>query len=914
MSFYDAIRVGASGATDFEIKRSLRFEYLDSSQLKRTGSSTSSSYTISMWFKYTGVQRNELNLLFSLGQQNDANSAFMGIDNNDRFVIYSNGSYQFTSTRVYRDPSAWYHFLLSVNSNSYNFYINNESIDTGTIRSLDTSSDGLRIGIQYGNYYPFSGYIADFYLIDGSALTPSSFTETNSETGQLNPIEYSGSFGTSGAHLLFDDNSGTTATTLGKDSSGNGNNFTPSGFSVSAGVDNDSVTDTPTNNFSTLNQIYLTETGRGVLNGNLDYKSDSNYSIAAGNFSLKTGKWYWEVTITAAMSGSNGQINGIVRGNGANHNAYVSYDTNGNVFGIGYVYNGSIQGASPDGSTNSPGGASGLATYTNNDVLGFASDIPNGTLAIYKNGSLQTTITGLNSHDWFPAVSGYGTTSTCSLNFGQRTFAHTPPTGHLALNSKNLPDPIINFGNQHFNTILYTANGQVRSLTGVGFQPDWVWIKSRIGGQNNALFDSVRGVNRQLRSDTTGAELTGYTNLVTSFDSDGFSLGTDSNVGDVNYNSQPHVAWNWNAGNTDSATYTVKVVSDSGNKYRFNDFGTSAVTLDLAEGGTYTFDQSDSSMSSHPMQLSTTANGTHGGGSAYSTGVTYQLDGSTVTASAFISGFSSASSRKLIITVAASAPTLYYYCYYHSGMGGQVNTNSTLGSSNFDGSIQTTVKVNASAGFSIVTYTGTGADATIGHGLGVTPNAAITKKRSGTKDWLVKHSAAGSGKVGYLNLNDQFDNSGSGGGIISDFSSSTNYSVTRYNNTGNYGNVNESSDTYVSYVFSEVAGYSKFGSYKGNGSADGSFIYLGFKPAWIMFKSNTSSSVGWYILDRTRNPTNVVNKHLQASSNGQEQTDSFADFLANGFKFRTSDSSGNADYDYIYFAFAESPFKNNRAR
>ena len=108
------------------------------------------------------------------------------------------------------------------------------------------------------------------------------------------------------------------------------------------------------------------------------------------------------------------------------------------------------------------------------------------------------------------------------------------------------------------------------------------------------------------------------------------------------------------------------------------------------------------------MKLSTTANGTHGGGSSYNTGVTYQLDGSSVTESAFVSGFSSASSRKLIITVAASAPTPYYYCHYHSGMGGQANTNSTLGSSNFSGSIQSTAKVNATAGFSIVTYTGNG--------------------------------------------------------------------------------------------------------------------------------------------------------------------------------------------------------------
>ena len=112
--------------------------------------------------------------------------------------------------------------------------------------------------------------------------------------------------------------------------------------------------------------------------------------------------------------------------------------------------------------------------------------------------------------------------------------------------------------------------------------------------------------------------------IFSSVQSNGFTVNGNELV---NKNGNSLVGWTWNAGATDSATYTVKVVSDSGNKYRFNDFGSSAVTLDLAEGGTYTFDQSDSSMSSHPMQLSTTANGTHGGGSAYSTGVTYELDG-----------------------------------------------------------------------------------------------------------------------------------------------------------------------------------------------------------------------------------------------------------------------------------------------
>ena len=167
-------------------------------------------------------------------------------------------------------------------------------------------------------------------------------------------------------------------------------------------------------------------------------------------------------------------------------------------------------------------------------------------------------------------------------------------------------------------------------------------------------------------------------------------MDDDGNNARYNQNSQTYVAWNWNAGDTDGKTYAVTVVSDSGNKYRFDGFGTSAVTLDLAEGGTYVFDWSDSSAQSHPIRFSTTSDGTHGGGSEYTTGVTKDD-----------------SAYKTTITVAASAPTLYYYCQNHSGMGGAINTNSTLGSSNFDGSIQSTVKANATAGFSIVTYTGT---------------------------------------------------------------------------------------------------------------------------------------------------------------------------------------------------------------
>jgi len=310
------------------------------------------------------------------------------------------------------------------------------------------------------------------------------------------------------------------------------------------------------------------------------------------------------------------------------------------------------------------------------------------------------------------------------------------------------------------------------------------------------------------------------------------------------------------------------------------------------------------------MQLSTTANGTHGGGSAYSTGVTYELDGSTVTASAFISGFSSASSRKLIITVAASAPTLYYYCYYHSGMGGPINTNSTLGSSNFDGSIQSTAKVNASAGFSIVGYIATNGNATIGHGLGVAPKAVIVKRRDSASDWAVFHAEVGNTKRLVFNSTSA-ESSASANWWNNTSPTSTTFSVGSDAGTGG------STDKYIVYAFSEVAGYSKFGSYTGNGSTDGPFVYTGFRPAFLIIK-RTSGVEQWAISDNKRSPKNSVIKYFVANASDAEAGSGNhfeVDYLSNGFKLREDGDIQNINNSqYIYLAFAESPFKNARAR
>jgi len=926
MGFYDAIRIGASSAVDstFTVDRSLRFNRSDSAYLTRSQSSPTNAKkaTVSTWLKRTDIDTG--NTFFEIGYQGTTNrcsiTLFDNIDGNKLGIFQRDSSgivCNLSTTQVFRDPSAWYHIVIafdttqSTAADRVKIYINGTQVtdfDSSVYYSQNhdlTVGSGYNTNIGYygagSNYY--GGYMAEVNFIDGQQLTPSSFAETNSDTGQWNPKKYTGSYGTNGFYLNFSDNSGTTATTLGKDSSGNGNNFTPNNFSVSAGEGNDSLEDTPTNNFCTLNPLDVFGDGvaEEIKNGNLEAKNTSgSYRMTRSTFHFTTGKWYWEVKVLNA--GSATLIGVAGKDYAAGSGARRVYSTNGQK----YTGSGSSYGAS----------------YTTNDIIGIALDLDNGTLTFYKNGSSQGVaftdiLTAMVDGGWTPVFNGYGN-SEGAFNFGQRAFDYTQPTGYKKLNSANLPDPTILLPNQHFNTVLYSGDGNsTKSITGVGFKSDWLWLKGRNTNYSHLLYDAVRGagLEKGLNSNETRAEGSvvgdnstfGYLN---SFDSDGFSVtkGSDS-TSYTNGGSSTYVAWNWNAGDTDGKTYTVKVVSDGGNKYRFDDFGTSAVTLDLAEGGTYIFDGSDSSMASHPIKLSETSNGTHGGGSSYNTGVTYLLDGASVTESAYVSGYSSATTRQLKIVVAASAPTLYYYCHYHSGMGGQANTNSTLGSSNFDGSTQSTAKVNATAGFSIVTYTGTGSLTTLGHGLGVAPQVVITKPRSATGSWGVLHTVGDPTAENRLHLNDNGGYSSyQGYKLWGDTVPTSSVFTVRED-----ASTNASSVTYVAYVLSEVAGYSKFGKYTGNASDNGTFVFTGFRPAWIMFKSS-NANVGWYILDNKRNPSNVVNKHLRADSSGSEQTDTFADFLSNGFKFRTSDSSGNTDYNYIYFAFAEAPFKNARAR
>jgi hypothetical protein len=821
-------KLGQWPTPGYKIARSLRFNRPDSTYLTRTPSSAGNQqkWTWSAWLKRSDIDNEQ----FLFGRSSATNdSGYLNIQFAGSQLNFSNysGTINVNTTQVLRDASAWYHIVVALDTtqataaNRVKMYVNGVQVTSFSSTSYPSLNDSLIINdtsehvignrlVSTSNV--FGGYMTEVNFVNAQQLTPSSFGETNSQTGVWSPMPYTGAYGTNGFYLNFSDNSNTTAATLGKDYSGNGNNWTPNNFSVTAGAGNDSLVDTPTpygvdtgaggsvgGNYAVWNPLSTTRT---IINGNLYTEvtggGGSNIPISSTMALPTTGKWYWEITAGGAAGGGNGGWDwGIVASSTPNfrlNNLIVvgttgCYGVNGN--------SGILVSNATSVTTYISGGITG------GDVAQIAYDADTGKLWLGKNNTwgnnggvgdpaagTNAGITGLSGE--FIPVFEYASDSglvSATLNMGQRPFAYTAPSGFKALCTQNLPTPTIGatsatLANKYFDINLWTGNGSSQTLTNTGgFQPDWVWLKSRSSGTNfHNLFDVIRGATKHLFSNTTAAEGTNAQSL-TAFTSTGFSVGNDN---DVNQSSSTYVGWQWKA------------------------------------------------------------NGS--------------------------------------------------------------------GSSNTAGSITSTVSASTTSGFSVVTYTGTGANATVGHGLGVAPSMIIIKNRPGVYNWRVWHTALSSTELLFLNTTDATQ-TGQTTAWNSTLPSSTLFSL------GSSAGVNESAATFVAYCFAPVAGYSAFGKYTGNGSADGPFIYTGFRPAFVMVK-NTASGENWVMLDATRNTSNVTNNKLAANSSAVENDASIGDstqnnfdFLSNGFKAVTTNSGTNGSSAVIiYMAFAQNPFKYSLAR
>ena len=803
--FTDNIRAGASGGEDeYTIERSLRCDG-HNGYLTRTPSSTGNRkiWTWSGWVKRTKLFNNDY--IFSCNSQsgNDGIAAIYWKSGNNRLQFYfdTDGSnpYGDINTREYRDVANWYHIVWQVDASntSQRIWVNGveENITGGNPPNYDyamnRSGYAHAMGTQGwdGHTNRAHMYFAEIHYSDGYKYEASDFGETNSETGVWSPKKVNINYGTNGFYLKFEDNSNNTATTIGKDSSGNGNNWTPNGISVTSTTDNDSLIDTPTNNFCTFHKLnsikYNANYDTIISMGGLLMRGGDNVAPATMTYP-KSGKWYCEFT-----KYNNGFSQGVsvVRADTdirnldgvTSHSSKVTLTTYPEL-----LVRGSVVSNNGNSWENDGGAVIGVAVDMDNGAVYFAINntwINSGdpTSGASKTGAAATDLLTVNDGYHYVAAQGFNGSNSAGMygNFGQRSFAYTPPSGYKTLCTKNLPTPAIKNPALHFNTLLYTGNdSNDRDITGVGFQPDFLWIKNREGPDLHMLQNAIRGANKNIYTNNTDNEQTNNTNgHVNSFLADGFNV-TAGDSGNVNENNENYVAWNWNAG------------------------------------------------------------------------------GSTVT--------------------------------------------------NNDGSTSAQVRANATAGFSIVTYTGTGSTTTIGHGLGVAPEIIMIKTLSSGDHWGCYHHKVGNGKIVYLNIiNAPASSSGYWGNTTP---SSTVFTV------GNDNKTNKSGDVYVAYCFTGVSQYSKFGKYTGNGSSDGTFIYLGFKPAFFMFRQVTYSD-NWYMYDNKRDPINPTDNELNPSNGQSEASSHDIDFTSNGVKLRTSNSSWNySNYEYIYMAFAESPFKYARAR
>ena len=898
------------GDSAYKIERSLRFNDNDSAYLSRTPSSAGNrkTWTWSGWVK-KAVAGTDLRL-FDCSASSTDQASIKYLDT-DKIQVFDRNSGTFNlhlqTSAVFRDSAAWHHIVVAIDTtqstsnNRAKLYINGSQVEDFSTETYPSQNHETRfnatnshlIGKYGAGSQYFNGYLAEVHFIDGQQLAATDFGEEDSN-GVWQPIEYT--FGTN-------PNNGTTWSTgvAGDNQVPNSQAFDGSLSTWAAPNNNGTLTWTPPSTVSVSSSLRIYAAREASTDSITVTFSDSSTFTSFDDDN--TFKWY-TITGAAGKTISNIawthanskarisaiEVDGYVLIDGTVDNSFhLDFSDNSSNAALGYDAAGSndwtvnnisvASGAGNDSLIDTPtnyeaasGNNGGNYCTLNPLAKGAATSLSNGNLNYVGGAANQTLGTiGMSSGKWYwedHKISGtYGATG---IALADAPLNNHPGQGNSWAYNKN--------GSKWHNgsSSSYGATWDSGDTIGIAFDAD-----------AGTLVFYKNGVSQ-------GTAFTGLTN------GPYFVTGADNSV--TGY---------FNFGASGSFAYTPP----TGHK--------SLCTQNLP-------DPTIANGADHFYALAST--GTFGGGTVTDSNANFTPD------LVWVKRRNAAERHKLYDVVRGTDGTRYKHLEsdgsdaegsgetgitafvaggYTSEGGGHINSDGqpfiswmwdggTSTVSNTDGSITSSVRANASAGFSIVSYTGNnGSSGTIGHGLNAAPSMFIVKNRgTTTDDWIVYHKSLGATKRIKLNSTAAADTNSSQFNDTEPTSSV--FTV------GSLQNINDNYN-YIAYCFAPVEGYSAFGSYTGNGSSDGPFIHTGFKVAFLLYK-RTDSSQPWYIVDEARDPDNVALALLSPNDSAVEDTGSsgVVDLLSNGFKPRASFQTVNASGgNYIYMAFAENPFQAN---
>ena len=949
----------ANPDTGYEIDQSIRFNDDDSAYLTRTPSSEGNrrTFTFSTWVKFNTIKAD--NVLFaSWIASGPDHYALVYIDSNFNLRFDDQNGTGIRTSRVFRDVAAWYHVVVrvdttdSTSSDRYQMYINGVRVTSFAAENQPSQNYQTNINKTQPHYLGRNGYSlamlysdlyqAETHFLDGTAYDASFFGETDSATGQWIPKKYTGgNYGTNGFYITGED-----STFLGQDVRTSGdqvNSFQASQWTgatgsytftdgrIQADTDNKAIksVDTFTGDFE-FSWRYIDMANFVIGFYEIDEDSTFSDSSSAGNMQNMTDSWYVQTSSVAANRdiyyGGAVQVNATTIANGDTWKLQRSSGT------IKVYRNGSVVHTFSQTSTNevrlvvAQGDASadvGEVNWVDNATLG------NNFFSSGLSTADQVTDTPTNNTATWNSVSG--TVNPATLSDGNLTAVKSGSGTGIERSTISFP-ATENFYAEF--TIDATGSGSYVWQVGVIRDDDpglYQTSESRVGDEEFGYAYSTNWSSTPVPNKSNNGTKTSYGTA----GSAGHVIGVQLNDGSLTFyhnNSSQGVAFTGLSGNflfafsgqggakvtanfgqtgftytppTGAKALTAPNLPDPTIALPTNHFDTLLWSGDSSNknitGLNFTPDwvwikQRNQAFSvGHQLydvvrgagsekELDSSKNTAEGGGNAEVYGYV----------SAFVSGGFTA-------TAGSSGDWDYVNKSGVNYVAWNWLANNTTGSSNSNGSITSTVAANTTSGFSVGIYTGNGTDdATVGHGLGGADMVWV-KRRNTTGNWRVYEKS--SNKLLYLDLT----NAGASPTEIKSTSSTT-FTL----GSGNGFNGNE--DTHVFYAFQSIDGFSKIGSYEGNGSADGSFVYTGFKPAFILTK-NIDTTDQWGIRDSARNPSNVTDKLLYPNADSTETSSStgYIDILSNGFKARSSDSNINSN-TIIYMAIAESPFKTANAR